>query len=190
MGRIYQAGKPSVFIWSGLTAPTGPFEGDLWYDETLSKLKVYNDVGWVEVGSHVKLDDLTAPDNNTDLNASTSLHGLMQRYPGGTATFLRSDGSFAAPTAAASISQTEVDFGVTPVANASFTITDAAVTINSRILAQVAYEAPTGKDVDEIEMDDLQIRCQPGSGQFIMFVQTEDGSYLADKFRVNYQVGA
>lgn len=46
----------------------------------------------------IKLDDLAAPDDNTDLNASTSAHGLMQKYPGGTSNFLRSDGAFAAPT--------------------------------------------------------------------------------------------
>lgn len=49
----------------------------------------------------IKLDDLAAPDDNTDLNASTSAHGLMQKYPGGTTNFLRADGSFAAPTASA-----------------------------------------------------------------------------------------
>jgi hypothetical protein len=48
-----------------------------------------------------KLDDLAAPDDNTDLNASTSAHGLMQKYPGGTTTFLRADASFATPTASA-----------------------------------------------------------------------------------------
>ena len=30
-------------------------------------------------------------------NASTSKHGFMQKYPGGTSTFLRADGAFAAP---------------------------------------------------------------------------------------------
>lgn len=43
----------------------------------------------------IKLDDLAAPDDNTDLNASTTAHGLMQKYPGGTTTFLRADGVFA-----------------------------------------------------------------------------------------------
>lgn len=47
-----------------------------------------------------KLDDFTAPDDNTDLDASTSKHGLMKKYPGGTTTFLRADGTFAAPAAA------------------------------------------------------------------------------------------
>jgi len=48
-------------------------------------------------GSIPKLDDLMAPDDNTDLNASTSAHGLMQKYPGGTTDFLRADGSWAEP---------------------------------------------------------------------------------------------
>jgi hypothetical protein len=45
----------------------------------------------------LKLDDLAAPDDNTDLNASTSAHGLLKKLPGGTTTFLRGDGSFANP---------------------------------------------------------------------------------------------
>ena len=45
----------------------------------------------------LKLDDLATPDDNTDLNASTSLHGLLQKLPGGTTTFLRADGSFSVP---------------------------------------------------------------------------------------------
>ena len=40
-----------------------------------------------------KLDDLAAPDDNTDLNASTSKHGLMQKYPN-TAQALKGDGSW------------------------------------------------------------------------------------------------
>lgn len=44
--------------------------------------------------SAVKLDDLGAPDDNTDLNASTSKHGLMQKYPNTTDTVLRGDGAF------------------------------------------------------------------------------------------------
>jgi hypothetical protein len=45
----------------------------------------------------IKLDDLATPDDNTDLNASTLRHGLLQKLPGGTTDFLRADGTFAAP---------------------------------------------------------------------------------------------
>jgi len=46
--------------------------------------------------SGTKLDDLSAPDNNTDLDASTSAHGLMQKYPN-TKQRLLGDASWATP---------------------------------------------------------------------------------------------
>lgn len=49
----------------------------------------------------IKLDDLAAPDDNTDLDASTSAHGLLKKLPGGTTTFLRADGTFATPSGGA-----------------------------------------------------------------------------------------
>jgi len=83
--------------------------------------------------------------------------------------------------------QTEIDFGATPVDNATFIIVDAAVTTGSRITAKVAYEAPTGKDLDEVEMDMLELLCGPGSGQFTLFARGMEG-YVHDKFKINYAV--
>ncbi len=48
-------------------------------------------------GDAIKLDDLAAPDDNTDLDASTTKHGLLKKLPGGTVNFLRADGAFAEP---------------------------------------------------------------------------------------------
>ena len=48
-------------------------------------------------GDAVQLDNLAAPDDNTDLNASTSKHGLLLKLGGGTTNFLRADGTWAAP---------------------------------------------------------------------------------------------
>lgn len=45
----------------------------------------------------IKLDDFAAPDDNTDLNASTGTHGLLPKLGGGTTNFLRADGSWQAP---------------------------------------------------------------------------------------------
>jgi hypothetical protein len=47
-------------------------------------------------GDAIKLDDLAAPDDNTDLDASTSKHGLLPKLGGGTTNFLRADGTWAA----------------------------------------------------------------------------------------------
>lgn len=50
----------------------------------------------------IALDALAAPTDITTLNASTTAHGLLPKLPGGTATFLRADGTFASPGSAAS----------------------------------------------------------------------------------------
>jgi len=72
----------------------------------------------------IKLDDLAAPDDNTDLNASASAHGLMQKYPGGTSTFLRADGAFAAPSVAATFPQGHIyDLTMSNAADAANDIT-------------------------------------------------------------------
>jgi hypothetical protein len=42
-----------------------------------------------------KLDDLATPDDNTDLDVSTSRHGLVPKAPNDTKKFLRGDGTWA-----------------------------------------------------------------------------------------------
>ena len=88
-----------------------------------------------------------------------------------------------------SMTQVEVDFGDLPVSSQEFTISDATAVSTSNISAAVAYEAPTGKQLDEVTMDNLQIRCgQPSAGSFKMFIDTADGSYLAGYFKINYTI--
>lgn len=92
------------------------------------------------------------------------------------------------PSSGASVKQVEIDFGSLPVSEASFLITDASVSPTSHIVGTVAYEAPTGKDLDELDMDGLDLKFGPGSGQFTLYVRGQDG-YIADKFKINYVVG-
>src|SRR5262249_52967651 len=42
----------------------------------------------------IKLDDLASPDDNTDLNASASAHGLLPKLSGNASDVLRGDGTF------------------------------------------------------------------------------------------------
>jgi len=48
----------------------------------------------------IKLDDLAAPDDNADLDASITKHGLLQKLPNNAAVYLDGTGVFSAPTAA------------------------------------------------------------------------------------------
>jgi len=47
--------------------------------------------------AQIKIDDLLSGDDNTDLNASTAAHGLLPKLGGGTANYLRADGSWSPP---------------------------------------------------------------------------------------------
>lgn len=85
--------------------------------------------------------------------------------------------------------QIEIDFGDTPVAQADFVVVDGGVTVNSVISGSVAYEAPTGKDLDELEMDDLILRFGAGSGQFTINASGDDG-YVAGTFKLNITFSA
>lgn len=94
----------------------------------------------------------------------------------------------AASSGSSDVRQTEVDFGSLPVSEALFTVIDLTVTPSSQIIGTIAYEAPTGKELDELEMDSLDVKFGPGAGQFDMYIIGLDG-YIADKFKVNYLVG-
>ena len=117
-----------------------------------------------------KLDDLAAPDDNTDLDASTSAHGLMKKYPGGTSNFLRADGAFAAPTASVAVTTVEVNLGSTPATRGKFTLTDAGISATSKVLIWQAPGPYTGKGTlaDEAEMDHVTAYAEPGSGSAII----------------------
>ncbi len=92
------------------------------------------------------------------------------------------------PAAQPNIKQVEVDMGAVPILQQTFTITDAAVSPSSRIVGTVANEAPTGKELDEMEMDTLDLKFTPESGQFKVLVTGGNG-YLEGKFKINYLVG-
>jgi len=88
----------------------------------------------------------------------------------------------------ANIKQTEIDFGSTPVHEASFVVVDVDVTGGSQLLGQIAYEAPTGGELDDVEMDAFNLRFAPGSGQFTLFISSLEGM-VTGKYKVNYLIG-
>src|SRR5574339_230337 len=45
----------------------------------------------------IKLDDLAAPDDNTDLNASTTAHGLLKKLDNTATNYMNGKGNWAAP---------------------------------------------------------------------------------------------
>ena len=92
---------------------------------------------------------------------------------------------------AVTLGSTEIDFGATPVSSGTFTITDAGISTGSKIMVALRYDAPTNKDVDELDMDKIQcIAGQCTGGSCLVRVVEDDGSYLADKFKLIYLIGS
>lgn len=54
-------------------------------------------------GDAIRLDNLAATEDNTDLNATTTKHGLLLKLGGGILNFLRADGAWAVPQIAAGV---------------------------------------------------------------------------------------
>jgi phage tail protein X len=78
--------------------------GEPAFETDTGKLKIGDGVAaWTAlayVGSQIKLDDLAAPDDNTDLNMSTSKHGLCPKGDNNASHFLNGQGAWAEPSIA------------------------------------------------------------------------------------------
>jgi len=107
----------TLVVPSGTSFPGTPTAKELFWRSDEDKLYRRNDANdaWDAVttavaahasshqnggGDAIKIDDLSAPDDNTDLNASTSAHGLLPKLGGGTTNYLRADGNWAEPPGA------------------------------------------------------------------------------------------
>jgi hypothetical protein len=83
------------------------------------------------------------------------------------------------------IKQTEIDFGPIPIDSTNMLISDAGITTSSFIIGSIAYVAPTGKSLDELEFDAFDLRFAPGTGQCTLHITSLQG-LVADKFKINY----
>lgn len=69
------------------------------------------------------------------------------------------------------------------------TVTDAAVTTSSKIIAMQAGIAGTSRDQDENDMDQFTCWANPGTGNFVLFCRGVDNQELYGKSKVWYIVG-
>lgn len=88
---------------------------------------------------------------------------------------------------AATITQLEIDFGVTPISDMIFTITDAGITGTSKIIATVAYEDTTDNTADEAS-ELLVVAGKPVAGSCSLLAYS-DTALLKGKYKINYMIG-
>lgn len=96
-------------------------------------------------GTPPKLDDLSTPDDNTDLDSTTLRHGLLPKLGGGTTNFLRADGTWSTPPGSGSSTGIGSNGGT-----ASFD-GDAAKTVFT--IPHLLGDVPTGVSVEPSSTD-------------------------------------
>lgn len=163
-------------------------EGTISYDSVSDTFEGYANGSWVTLGSTGGGYD-TIEDEATPLTQRTTINftgaGVTATDSGGKTVVTIPGGGGGAYG-----NQAEVDWG----ANATnecfkeFVIVDASLTGSEYIIAQVAYEAPTGKDVDELEFDAFVCMCSPAVGQFRLAMHSLLGP-AHGTFKINYIIG-
>ncbi len=94
LDRMINAGQ----IYQEELVPGSPTDPDDYSIEAaLSILAAHQDRHNSGGADALKLDDLASPDDNTDLDVSTSAHGLTPKAPNDTDKFLRGDATWAVP---------------------------------------------------------------------------------------------
>lgn len=92
-------------------------------------------------GDAIKLDDLAAPDDNTDLNATTSAHGLLPKLSNVSTEFLNGVGAWATPAAALDINGLT---GETSISDADYlALYDASAAANRKMLRSDLFKQPS-----------------------------------------------
>ena len=141
----------------------------------------------------IALDTLAAPTDNTTLDATTSAHGLMRKYPGGTSTFLRADGAFAAPPGGSGGGAfTDFTKDVGKGTSGWFDITGlSGLTIGKNALViQTAQPITSKGDArDEFEMDSIALTGYVAATDRIRVFWQSRG-IVTGTYAFAYQVGA
>ena len=107
----------------------------------------------------------------------TLIDGVISELPAGDTVSGASGGS-----GTFAVKQTTINFGTIGSAGKLFTITDAAVTTTSKILADIEY------DTDEAEMTPITLFCKPAVGSFNIYATPIQGP-AHGTFKVNYTIG-
>jgi hypothetical protein len=101
---------------------------------------------------------------------------------------LTAAGSSGVTSGSVAMFQTEIDFGNTPIQQSGFSIFNASVSSSSILIGGVAYSAPTSKDLDELEMDQLDLKFgEATAGGFTIYATSLSGP-VHGKFKINYSL--
>lgn len=107
--------------------------------------------------------------------------------PGTNGKVLTTGGAGADPSWQPLLTEVEIDFGSTPVYEATFSVSDARVSGTRLVSVSPSGNAPTGLTSDEWLWDAIGFAALPGSGSFTLYAHAEPGP-VSGKRKILYQV--
>jgi Protein of unknown function (DUF2793) len=119
---------------------------------------------------------------------SSSTKGLAPASGGGTANFLRADGSWAAPAGGggAGIFQTVLDFGAAPIFAKTFTFAHSGAAVGQKIVMNPAGDMAGGLSPDELEMDEISATARVISSNTIAVTAIANPGPVSGQRTFNY----
>lgn len=128
-----------VLITTGVTNPT-------WIPKVLTLSKLHGPDHQLGGEDAIRLDDLAAPQDNTDLNATISAHGLLPKLSGNATDFLNGVGGFSPPGGATSGANKYIFKVVTQSTISEAILADGEVHIMNPPggMGQSVYDLPSG----------------------------------------------
>jgi len=93
--------------------------------------------------------------------------GDLEQAAGGSGTF--------------SVTETEIDFGTTPVTEKSFTITNGAITTSSLVMVSPSGKAATGRVGNDYSWETFSFSVVPGTGKFELTANCSNGSVVGKR---------
>ncbi len=124
-----------------------------------------------------------------DMLKSENLSGLTNYTTARSNLGLGSAATASASAFSSSWTEVEIDFGSTPVYDATFTITDAAITSSSVSVALTPCgKAATGRTADDWQWDGGTFAANPGTGSATCYATFHPGP-IVGKRMLQYSIG-
>lgn len=140
--------------------------------------------------SHASHTGIGADDHHVEIHSAAEPG--PHTFPGGTTTFLRADGTFAAPAGGAGLTLTtvEVNLGATVKRSGRFEVAGVGMTVGAPVLMVQASGPYTGKGTrtDEAEMDQINVSAKVISATVIEAFWKSVG-WVTGNVKFDYAVG-
>lgn len=146
-------------------------------------LKTYFDTLYATIASLALKAPLASPTftGTVTLPAAQIVNGVTLKTDQTAAKWLDGVGNYTTPTASVAITETEIDFGSTPTTGGDFVITNAGVSVTSKIMVTPSGNVATGRVGNDYTWESFTFSAVGGTGNFVLSAICSNGSVVGKR---------